>query len=812
MKSYPVSSESIISHQPRSNEIGEQGLMPGRYGLGIQLLSMAAFTLAFFGWLNESWLYWFENPIWLNRYTEYAIILGFGIWRIAAEESSYTRKRLIVLVAVVTGLWWLIPWLTPFTEPYVGFLWAQPVFPALHTPGTITFLLVLALVFLFGRRVICGWGCPCVGIRETVGFAFRDRTVRSKWAWRLRHSKWFFFIYYVGVMIVTQYPPNSWTVSFVGGFYGIVGLTYFGTFFLAPLVGNRAYCRYLCPFGATFGLLNHAGFYGIDMDREKCNDCRRCEQVCDMGIPVWQQGRESGKITGIEDCMGCGRCVVSCPTDALEFRDVRNLLRKNLVQNGTYLEKRKPLAVVPRVEPEIRPAAERVGDYREIFESSDSAQMMVQIRAQAARCLDCGVPGCSHACPLSNRIPEWLELAAKGEFEAAAAISHNTSNFPEICGRLCPQHRLCEGGCTKNGDGTGAVTIGAAERFITDEAFRRGWKPVVVNRPDSGQQIAVIGAGPAGLACAEQLVRAGCRVTVYDREQKIGGLLATGVPPFKLDKSILTHRHELMAQSGIEFHLGVEVDQALMNQLLLNSDAIFLGMGAQTPRPLEIPGSELYGVTDAISYLAQINSINSGANLGAANTLEGQRVIVLGGGDSAMDCARSAVRQGAARVLLVYRGREGYMTASPKEQKSAMEEGIEFLYERTPVAIAGEQEVMTVRFSLKDGEEEIPCERLIYAFGQVNRPPEWLHSVGIESDDHGRLIIDERGETTHPKVYAGGDSCHGPDLVVSAVAAGRSAAQAIIADLSRVGRVKAKLTTLLPRPVRSSANSAGAMQ
>jgi glutamate synthase (NADPH/NADH) small chain len=227
-----------------------------------------------------------------------------------------------VLVGAVTGLWWLVPWLVPMFEPYIGYQWGQPVFPALHVPGTITFFVILAAVFLFGRRVICGWNCPCVGIRETVGFAFRDRTVRGKWAWALRHMKWFFFIFYAGVIVVTLYPPNAWTVSFVGLFYLLVAITYFGTFFAAPLIGNRAYCRYLCPYGSTFGLLNHAGFYGIRMDKEKCVDCQRCEQVCDMGIPVWRQGKESGRVTGIEDCMGCARCVVSCPSEALEIRDV----------------------------------------------------------------------------------------------------------------------------------------------------------------------------------------------------------------------------------------------------------------------------------------------------------------------------------------------------------------------------------------------------------------------------------------------------------------------------------------------------------
>ena len=197
----------ILVHNPRDSGSTRQDLMPGRYGVAVQLLSMAAFTLAFAGWLNETWLFWFENPVWLNRYTEYGIILGFGIWRIIAEQNPYTRKRFIILVFVVTVFWWLIPWLHPFYESYVGFLWAQPVFPSLHVPGTVTFFLILGLVFLFGRRVICGFGCPCVGIRETVGFPFRNKTPRSKWTWRLRHSKWFFFSYYVGIMVVTQFPP-----------------------------------------------------------------------------------------------------------------------------------------------------------------------------------------------------------------------------------------------------------------------------------------------------------------------------------------------------------------------------------------------------------------------------------------------------------------------------------------------------------------------------------------------------------------------------------------------------------------------------
>lgn len=429
--------DKVLSHQPRSLCSTSQELMPGRYSLWVQLLSMAAFTLAFVGWFNETWLFWFENPIWLNRYTEYAIIFGFGLWRIIAEKNSYTRKRLIILVIMVAVFWWLIPWLYPVYEPYVGFLWGQPVFPSLHVPGTITFFLILALVLLFGRRIICGFNCPCVGIRETVGFAFRDRSLRSDWTWRLRHSKWFFFIFYVGVMVVTQFPPNSWTASFVGIFYLIVAITYFGTFFITPITGNRFYCRYLCPFGATFGLLNHAGFYGINMVQEKCIDCRRCEQVCDMGIPVWKQGKESGRVTAIEDCMGCARCVVSCPTDALEIQDVRNFLRPRLVQNASYLmKKNNKISSPPRQEPELRLAEERLKDWKEITATMTPTMTLAQIQQQAARCLDCGVPGCSNACPLSNRIPEWLEAVVAGDIETAATIAHSTSNLPEVCGRF----------------------------------------------------------------------------------------------------------------------------------------------------------------------------------------------------------------------------------------------------------------------------------------------------------------------------------------------------------------------------------------
>jgi len=608
--------ERVFYHSARDSSSAQQDLMPARYSLWVQVLSMAAFTLAFVGWLNETWLFWFDNPIWLNRYTEYGIILGFGIWRIVAEKNAYTRKRLIILVAMVTVFWWLVPWLYPVYEPYVGFLWSQPVFPSLHVPGTITFFLILAAVFLFGRRIICGFNCPCVGIRETVGFPFRDRTLRSDWTWKLRHSKWFFFSYYVGIMVVTQFPPNSWTVSFVGGFYLIVAVTYFGSFFIAPIVGNRFYCRYLCPYGATFGLLNHAGFYGINMDTDKCIDCQRCEQVCDMGIPVWTQGKESGRVTALEDCMGCARCVVSCPTDALEIRDVRNVFKKSLVQNASYLLKQKPPLKIIRQENEKRAETERKQDWQEIHNTAELAQ----IKQQASRCLDCGYPGCINACPLQNRIPEWLEQVAAGNFDKASELAHSTSNLPEVCGTLCPQHRLCEGACTKAKEEDGAVTIGIIERYLVEHASQKKAAPEktaasMSHSKNKNKKIAIIGAGPAGIACADELNKKGFSVTVYDRNKKIGGLLETGVPPFKLDKKLLHDRQLLLEAQGIRFQLNTDVDQVLLKNIADESDAIFLGLGAQTSRDIKLPGQQLKNVSDALSYLADINAHHENTRL-----------------------------------------------------------------------------------------------------------------------------------------------------------------------------------------------------
>lgn len=775
--------------------------MPSRYSSGVRLLSMLAFSYVAFAFVNGRFLHWFERadseaPLWLSHWTEYAVILVFGVWRTLSEKNPYTRKRLGFLIGAVAVFWWIIPDYLRLPEPYISALPRKPIFPSLHTPGTLTFFAILLLVLLFGRRVVCGWNCPCVGIRETVGFAFREKTLRGRTAWNWRYTKWSFFALYMIAFVLIMFSGTAYVSPFYSGFLALVGVTYFGSFFIAPLTGNRFYCRYLCPYGATFGLLNHIGYYGIHMDKDACVDCRRCEQVCDMGIPVWQQGNDHGRVTGLEDCMGCGRCVVSCPTDALEFRDVRNEFLPMLRMNGSYLLKRPgPPEIAPRVEPPKRAASDR----REDWQEDRRPLSLIDAMAQARRCLDCGVPGCQNACPLHNRIPEWLEALGQGDVEAAAAISHTTSNFPEICGTVCPAYRLCEGGCTLNAR-SGPVIIGALERFIAEEAFRRGWKPQGRKGAAKGKTVAVVGAGPAGLACADELNRSGFDVTVFDKRDEIGGLLTYGVPSFKLDKAVIVRRRSLLEEAGIHFSLGVDVDDEQLQRLIDTNDAVFLGSGAQRPRVTNLSGQELEGVIDGLAYLAVLNTRRLHTSQPAPKMV-GKRVLVLGGGDTAIDCARSAVRQGAGDVTIAYRRGPEQMRASPKEIADAREEGVNFVFYKLPDVFIGADKLQGIRFKEGAGGHGIvhACDVAIVAFGQEADDNGWLKRLNIATDDRGYIVMDRYGRTTHPKVFVGGDNSHGPDLVVTAVAAGRRASQGIQASASGMGETERFLLGSGPR-------------
>ena len=456
---------------------------------------------------------------------------------------------------------------------------------------------------------------------------------------------------------------------------------------------------------------------------------------------------------------------------------------------------------VPRTDPEKLPVEVRLHDYREIYGGFGEEHA----KAQSARCLDCGNPYCEWKCPVHNYIPQWLKLVADGNLFAAAELSHATNSLPEICGRVCPQDRLCEGACTLN-DGFGAVTIGSVEKYITDEAYKQGWRPDMSKVKPTGKRVAVIGAGPAGLGCADVLARNGVQAVVFDRYPEIGGLLTFGIPPFKLEKEVVHKRREILEYMGVEFRLNTDVGTDIsLQQLLDEYDAVFLGTGTYTYMKGGFPGEELPGVYDALPYL--VSNINRQLGFEKAPSdwisMAGKRVAVLGGGDTAMDCTRSAVRQGAEEVYCVYRRDEQNMPGSRREVANAKEEGVEFLFNRQPIEIVGDERVEGVRVvetrlgapdnrgrrrpePVPGSESIIECDNVIIAFGFRPSPGDWLaeHNVALHED--GRIFVgngkngSHAFQTTNPKIFAGGDMVRGSDLVVTAVFEGREAAEAIM--------------------------------
>lgn len=427
----------------------------------------------------------------------------------------------------------------------------------------------------------------------------------------------------------------------------------------------------------------------------------------------------------------------------------------------------------------------------------------VQVQNQAHRCLECGNPYCEWKCPVHNYIPNWLKLITEGNILEAAELCHETNTLPEICGRVCPQDRLCEGACTLN-DGFGAVTIGSTEKYIVDTAFAMGWRPDMTGVVPTGKKVAIIGAGPAGLGCADVLVRAGVAPVVFDRYPEIGGLLTFGIPPFKLEKSVLQLRREIFTNMGIEFRLNTEIGKDIQfTELLSEYDAVFLGMGTYAYMKGGFPGEDLEGVYDALPYLiSNINRVMSWEKSPADFIdLQGKRVVVLGGGDTAMDCNRTAIRQGAESVICAYRRDEENMPGSRREVQNAKEEGVEFLYNRQPVEIVGNGKVEGVKLvetrlgeadeagrrrpEVIEGSETIlEADVVLVAFGFRPDAPEWLQQEHVNINDWGGVIAEEHQryafQTTNPKVFAGGDMVRGSDLVVTAIWEGRQAAEGIL--------------------------------
>ncbi len=454
---------------------------------------------------------------------------------------------------------------------------------------------------------------------------------------------------------------------------------------------------------------------------------------------------------------------------------------------------------IPRADPAKSAAETRVQSFREIYASYDAPAAA----QQAGRCLACGNPFCEWKCPVHNYIPNWLKLIEEGNLFEAAELSHKTNSLPEVCGRICPQDRLCEGACTLN-DGLGAVSIGSIEKYITDEALKAGWKPDMSHVLPTGRRVAIVGAGPAGLGCADILVRNGVRPVVFDRHARIGGLLTFGIPPFKLEKEVVEKRREIMEGMGVEFRLGVDVGADIpFARLLADYDAVFLGMGTYTAVRGGFPGEELPGVHEALPYLISNirNELALPGSAGALVSMRGKRVVVLGGGDTAMDCNRTAIRQGAQSVTCTYRRDEGNMPGSRRDYRNSREEGVEFLFNAQPIEIVGADAVEGVKLietrlgkpdargrrtpeAVADSERIVPADAVIIAFGFLPSPPAWFGDHDIRVHDSGRVRVSAGAatafQTTNGKVFAGGDMVRGSDLVVTAVFEGREAARGIL--------------------------------
>lgn len=456
-----------------------------------------------------------------------------------------------------------------------------------------------------------------------------------------------------------------------------------------------------------------------------------------------------------------------------------------------------------RHDPEKKSLRVRKTEFVEIYDSFRQEEAEVQ----SERCLECGNPYCEWKCPVHNYIPNWLKLVEEGNILEAAELCHQTNTLPEVCGRICPQDRLCEGACTLN-DGFGAVTIGNVEKYIVDTAFAMGWRPDMSGVVPTEKKVAVIGAGPAGLGCADVLVRAGVKPVVYDRYPEIGGLLTFGIPMFKLEKSVMLMRREIFEEMGMEFRLNTEVGKDVtIDELMKEYDAVFMGMGTYTYMKGGFPGEDLEGVYEALPYLVANTRHHMGGDWekdhSAYVSMEGKNVIVLGGGDTAMDCNRTAIRQKANSVTCVYRRDLENMPGSRREVENARQEGVKFRFNRQPVEIIGDDNghVAGVKFiqtrlgepdengrrrpeEVPGSEEVLAADTVLIAFGFQPSPAEWFDSQDVSIDDRGRVVAPEEADlpfqTSNPRIFAGGDMVRGADLVVTAIWEGRQAGDSIL--------------------------------
>jgi glutamate synthase (NADPH) small chain len=466
-------------------------------------------------------------------------------------------------------------------------------------------------------------------------------------------------------------------------------------------------------------------------------------------------------------------------------------------ENRTDDQARHVWREVERMDVPKRSATDRVADFLEVYSNLDEESA----REQAARCIQCPNPTCVTGCPMANRIPEWLALTADGHFLEAAELVLMGSSMPEIFSRICAQERQCEASCVVGGPAE-PVAIGAVEKFLQEYALREGMY-AAPPYPPNGMKVAVVGSGPGGLVCAEDLLRLGYTVTVFEASSVPGGLLMRGMPAFKLAKSVVERRIDLMRERGVSFRLGVKVcEDVSLDDLLKEFDAVYLAIGARQARPLEVPGAALDGVHQGVPFIVQFSSLAAGEV--PAIDPSGKRVVVLGGGDTAMDCLRTALRGGAKEALGLYRRDEDSMPATRKHYRNAVEEGARFVFEVAPVEIVGDEagRVKAVRCvrteGLRDGaggsgaprvvvgsEFEVPADLVLVAFGFDRAPcPDDSDCAALARNADGDLVVDEHQMTSHARVFAGGDLVHGPGRLVDTVRDARKGAKSIHLYLS----------------------------
>ena len=460
--------------------------------------------------------------------------------------------------------------------------------------------------------------------------------------------------------------------------------------------------------------------------------------------------------------------------------------------------------------PPKREITDRKEDFNEIYKEFINNKA----KEQSSRCSQCGVPFCQVHCPLSNNIPDWLKLTAEGRLEEAYLLSQSTNNMPEVCGRICPQDRLCEGNCVIEQSGHGTVTIGSVEKFITENAWEKGWvKPIVVKN-ERKESVGIIGAGPAGLACAEELRKEGVQVTIYDRYDRSGGLLIYGIPNFKLEKHVVTRRTELLEKSGIKFVHNFEVGKdASLKELRKKHNAILIATGVYKAREIDLPGSDLANIFPAMEFLTASNKKGLGDKVqlfddGTLNA-KGKDVVVIGGGDTAMDCVRTAIRQDAKSVKCIYRRDKKNMPGSSREVQNAEEEGIEFVWLTTPSKFNGKNKVESVEVNkIKLGESDDSGRRrpeIIEGSNYNVKADLVIKSLGFDPEDlpklfgednlnltkWGTIKIDfDTMETSVPGVFAAGDIVRGASLVVWAIKDGRDVSGQILKFINSNKKLK----------------------